>query len=106
MANITSDTYVPITDDGNYDVINLTPGLTYAIKLWGTWGGGTLVDIKLLMQDGTAVALDDTDAASIDGTGVTEFQVVIPASCTAIRLVASASTGSAPDIDYSVQRTQ
>lgn len=98
MPDITSDTYVPITADGNYDVINLTPNRTYVVKLWGTFQT-TTVDIQVLMPNGDWEALDDADAAGIDGTGVTEFTVIVPH--TAIRLVA-ANTGTAPDIDFHV----
>lgn len=99
MATVTSDTYAAITADGNFDVINLTPGRTYVVKVWGTFQT-TTIDLQVLMPDGTTwEALDDADAAGIDGTGVTEFLVVVPH--TALRLVA-ANTGTAPDIDFHV----
>lgn len=98
MADITSDTYTPIVADGNSDIINLTPGRTYVVKLWGTFQT-TVVKIQVLMQNGDWEDLDDADATGIDGTAVTEFLIVVPH--TAIRLVAS-GTGTAPDIDFHV----
>lgn len=98
MPDITSDTYTTLIADGNYDVINLTPGRTYVVKLWGTFES-TTISIQVLMPDGTWEALDDADAAGIDGTGTTEFTVIVPH--TAIRFVA-ANTATAPAIEYHV----
>ena len=99
MAEITSENYVQITADGNYDIINLKPGRTYGIKLSGTFQT-TVLGIQVYSPSkGGFVALDDTDATGIDGTGVTEFTVIVPG--TIIRIVAS-GTGTAPAIDYDV----
>ena len=97
MAEITSDTYTAIIADGNSDVINLKPGMTYLVKFWGTWQTTTLT-LQSLMSDGTYEGFDDTDTAGIDGT-TSEFQIVMPS--TVLRIVA-ANTGTAPDINYIV----
>jgi len=95
MSDITSDTAVPqITADGNFDIINLQPGATYALKFSGTFEATTL-SIQVKDGDGTFHSLDDAAAAGIDGTATTEFQIVTIG--TAIRIVA-ANTGTAPTI--------
>lgn len=97
MAEITSDNYAPIAADGNYDVINLQPGVTYGIKFWGTWQT-TNIDLQFGMPDGTFVSLDDDTTVDIDGT-VSEFTVLMPWKI--LRLRAQGTT-TAPSIKYTV----
>lgn len=97
MSEITSDTARPyIIADGNFDIINLYPGATYAIKVNGTFQS-TVLAIHVKNGAGDFELVDDADATGIDGTGVTEFQIVTIG--TAIRIVASA-TATAPAIDF------
>ena len=105
MSDITSDSTPRITDNGNYDIINLKPGATYALKFdtssEASYDSG---NVSIQVKDGSGVfhAVDDTDAAGIDGTGVTEFQVTTIG--TAIRLVAASIAGAAATVDFSCVR--
>lgn len=102
MPEITSDDTPRITDNGNYDIINLRPGKTYAIKFDDSseadYDSGN-ISIQVKDSQGNFIALDDADSQGIDGTGTTEFQVT--AIGTAIRLVAASIAGAAATVDFS-----
>jgi len=99
MPILDSANYSPIIADGNYDVPNLPQGGTVAVKISGTFQT-TVLEIQQWNPSSQAFeALDDADSTGIDGSGVTEFRIVMLAHT--LRFVASA-TGTAPDIDVAV----